>query len=47
MAMPGETTTERDGAKYVPVRTTGNEKAHFTVVLRAMADGQKLSFTLF
>ena len=30
------------GVRSVPLRITGNEKAHFTVVLGAMADGSKL-----
>ena len=40
--MPGETTVEHVGARSVPLRTTGNEKSRFTVVLAAMADGWKL-----
>ena len=40
--MPGETTITRAGQKSVPIRTTGHDKARFTVVLAAMADGSKL-----
>ena len=40
--MPGETTVEHVGARSVPLRTTGNEKSRFTVVLAATADGRKL-----
>ena len=40
--MPGETTVEHVGARSVPMRTTGNEKSRFTVVLAVMADGRKL-----
>ena len=40
--MPGETTITHSGDKSVPVRTTGHDKARFTVVLSAMADGRKL-----
>ena len=40
--MPGETTITRRGQRSVPLRTTGHEKARFTVVLSAMADGRKL-----
>lgn len=39
--MPGETTITRDD-RSVPVRTTGRDKARFTVVLSAMADRRKL-----
>ena len=40
--MPGETTITRRGERSVPLRTTGHDKARFTVVLSAMADGRKL-----
>ena len=40
--MPGETTVEHVGTRSVPLRTTGNEKSRFTVVLFAMAVGRKL-----
>ena len=40
--MPGETTVTHTGERSVPVRTTGHEKARFTVCLSAMADGRKL-----
>ena len=42
MDMPGETTVERADVRSVPPRTTGHEKARFTVVLGALADGSKL-----
>ena len=42
MDMQGETTVELAGVRSVPLRITGHEKAHFTVVLGAMADGSKL-----
>jgi transposase-like protein len=46
--MPGDTTITRVGSQSVPVRTTGHEKARFTVVLAAMADGTKLKpFVIF
>ena len=46
--MPGETTITRVGEQSVPIRTTGHEKARFTVVLAAMADGRKLKpFVVF
>lgn len=40
--MAGDLTVENIGAKTVHVRTTGNEKNRFTVVLTCFADGQKL-----
>ena len=40
--MPGTRTVNKAGEKTVLVRTTGNEKNHFTVVLACMADGTKL-----
>jgi hypothetical protein len=42
MDMPGPTTIESTGSRSVPLRTTGHDKARFTVVLAAMADGRKL-----
>ena len=42
MDMPGETTVAHTGDRSVPVRSTGHEKARFTVVLAAMADGRRL-----
>lgn len=42
MDMPGATTIESRGSRSVPLRTTGHDKAKFTVVLAAMADGRKL-----
>ena len=40
--MPSATTVNKTGAKEVFIRTTGNEKNHFTVVLACAADGTKL-----
>lgn len=42
MDMPGDTTVTHRGQRSVPLRTTGHDKARFTVVLAAMADGRKL-----
>ena len=48
MDMPGDTTVERQGTKFVPVRTRGHEKVRFTIVLAAMASGKKLKpFVVF
>ena len=40
--MPSDTTVDRIGACSVPVKTTGHEKQHYTVILTARADGTKL-----
>ena len=40
--MPSSRTIESKGAKTVQIRTTGNEKNGFTLVLTCMADGTKL-----
>ena len=40
--MLSNSTVEKTGAKSVPIRSTGHEKDHFTVVLTAKADGTKL-----
>ena len=40
--MPGDTTVSRVGERTVSVRSTGHDKARFTVVLAAMADGRKI-----
>ncbi|KAF4794406.1 pogo transposable element with KRAB domain-like protein [Turdus rufiventris] len=40
--MPLTKTVERTGTATVPVRTTGNEKTSFTVVLSVLSNGQKL-----
>ena len=42
MEMPGDTTVEQVGAMCVTVRTTGHDKACFTVVLGLMVDWCKL-----
>lgn len=40
--IPVNRTVDKTGARTVNVRTTGNEKASFTVVLACQANGQKL-----
>ncbi|XP_013880698.1 uncharacterized protein LOC106529748 [Austrofundulus limnaeus] len=40
--IPVNRTVDKTGARTVNVRTTGNEKSSFTVVLACQADGQKL-----
>ncbi|GAA6087522.1 zinc finger protein 540-like [Tachysurus ichikawai] len=40
--MVGSTTVDARGACSVPLKTTGHEKSHLTVVLAAKADGTKL-----
>jgi hypothetical protein len=40
--MPGNSTVDTVGSKTVSIRTSGNEKQHFTVVLACQADGKKL-----
>ena len=40
--LPGNRTVHPKGEATVLVKTTGHEKAHFTVVLACMADGTKL-----
>ncbi|KAM4625025.1 uncharacterized protein ACJ7VT_003510 [Polymixia lowei] len=40
--MVGSTTVDTRGARSVPLKTTGHEKSHLTVVLAAKADGTKL-----
>ena len=37
-----DTTIDLDGAQSVPLKTTGHEKDHYTVVLTARADGKKI-----
>ena len=41
MDMPSDTTVAITGSHSVPVKTTGHEKDHFTVILTARADGTK------
>ncbi|KAF4804496.1 pogo transposable element with KRAB domain-like protein [Turdus rufiventris] len=41
--MPLTRTVEKTETPTVPVRTTGNEKSSFTIVLSVLSDGQKLS----
>ncbi|KAK0155316.1 Pogo transposable element with KRAB domain [Merluccius polli] len=40
--MVASTTVDTRGARSVPLKTTGHEKSHLTVVLAAKADGTKL-----
>ncbi|GBB89003.1 hypothetical protein RclHR1_15640001 [Rhizophagus clarus] len=40
--LPSNTTIDELDARSVSIRTTGHEKANFTVVLTCMADGTKL-----
>ena len=42
MDMPSDTTIDVTGARSIPIKTTGHEKDHFTVILTARADGTKL-----
>ena len=41
MDMPSETTVATTGSRSIPLKTTGHEKNHFTVILTAKADGTK------
>ena len=41
MDMPSDSTFDILGARSVPLKTTGHEKNHFTVILTARADGKK------
>ncbi|KAL2091434.1 hypothetical protein ACEWY4_013697 [Coilia grayii] len=46
--MVGSTTVDTRGARSIPLKTTGHEKSHLTVVLAAKADGTKLKpFVVF
>ena len=45
--MPGEMTVEHVSTRSVQLRTMWHEKYHFTVVLGAMANGQKLKPFIF
>ena len=40
--LPSDTTVAITGSKAVPVKTTGHEKDHFTVILTSCADGKKM-----
>lgn len=40
--IPVNRTVEKKGTSTVNIRTTGNEKSSFTVVLECQANGQKL-----
>ena len=40
--MPSDTTVAVTESRSVPVKTTGHEKEHFTVILTARADGKKM-----
>lgn len=37
-AMPGDTTVASTSSGAVPMKTTGHEKSHYTVVLTVRAD---------
>ena len=41
--MPSASTVNNKGEKTVLVKTTGHEKARFTVVLACMSDGTRLN----
>ena len=47
MDMPSSSTIDDHGARSVPLKTTGDEKDHFTVILTAGADGKNLNPLLF
>ena len=40
--LPSNTTIDKTGAQSISIRTTGQEKTNFTVVLSCKADGTKL-----
>ena len=40
--MPGDTTVEKQGTRFVPICTTDHDKAEVTAVLAVMANGKKL-----
>ena len=42
MDMPADTTVDLSGARSISLKTTGHEKDHYTVILKAKADGTKL-----
>ena len=42
MDMPSDTTVATTGSRSIPLKTTGHEKDHFTVILTAKANGTKL-----
>ena len=42
MDMPSDTTVDNVGARSIPIKTTGHEKSHYTVILTAKADGTKM-----
>ena len=42
MDMVSDTTVDFCGAKSVPLKTSGHEKDHFSVILTGRADGRKL-----
>ena len=45
---PADTTVATTGVHSVPLKTTGHEKDHFTVVLTARADGKEMKlFVVF
>ncbi|GFY16284.1 HTH CENPB-type domain-containing protein [Trichonephila clavipes] len=44
--MIGSKTIDMKGTKKIPIKTTGHEKSHFTVVLSCLADDTKLKPTV-
>jgi len=42
LEMPSDTTVSSIGERSVPIKTTGHEKDHYTVILTARANGKKL-----
>lgn len=40
--MPPNTTVSEKGVASVPIKTTGNEKQRYTVILAVTVDGRKL-----
>lgn len=46
--MPGDTTVASVGKRSIPIRTSGHDKKHFTVIFAALADGRKANpFVVF
>ena len=46
--MPSDTTVAVTGERLVPLKTTGHEKNHFTVIFTAHSDGMKMKpFVVF
>lgn len=45
--MPSDTTVAVAGSRSVPLKTTGHENDHLTVILITKADGTKINRMLF